>query len=153
VGSRPTAPTPNLGDQDFLSGLSPLAFVVPTPLFQGNRICNPRQGPFQGAISRSQTKPGLLLLLLLSGLFHDAVSISDYVMSNGRMMVNNELERIWKEAAWVLSWYNPAICLLGLRKTTKISVRVADIRTEYSNREHSKYKSISSPLHWLRRCY
>jgi hypothetical protein len=71
VGSRPTAPTPNLGDQDFLSGLSPLAFSVPTPLLQGNKICNPRQGPLQGAISRSQPTPGffsrlLLLPLLLS---------------------------------------------------------------------------------------
>jgi hypothetical protein len=58
VGSRPTTPTPNLGDQDFLSGLSPLAFGVPTPLLQGNKICNPRQGPLQGAISRSQPNPG-----------------------------------------------------------------------------------------------
>jgi hypothetical protein len=69
VGSRPTAPTPNLGDQDFLSGLSPLAFRVPTPLLQGNKIRNLRQGPLQGAISRSQPNPvffsGLLLLPLL----------------------------------------------------------------------------------------
>jgi hypothetical protein len=54
VGSRPTAPTPNLGHQDFLSGLSLLDFGVPTPLLQGNKICNPRQGPLQGAISRRQ---------------------------------------------------------------------------------------------------
>jgi hypothetical protein len=58
VGSRPTAPTPNLGDRDFLSGLSPLAFGVPTPLLQGNKICNPRQGPLQVAISLSQPNPG-----------------------------------------------------------------------------------------------
>jgi hypothetical protein len=58
VGSWLTAPTPNLGDQDFLSGLSPLAFGVPTPLLQGNKICNPRQGPLQGAVSRSQPNPG-----------------------------------------------------------------------------------------------
>jgi hypothetical protein len=58
VGSRPTAPTSNLGDQDFLSGLSPLAFGVPTPLLQGNKICNPRQGPLQSAISQSQPNPG-----------------------------------------------------------------------------------------------
>jgi hypothetical protein len=57
VGSRPTAPTPKLGDQDFLSGLSPLAFGVTTPLLQGNKICNPRQGPLQGAISRGQLNP------------------------------------------------------------------------------------------------
>jgi hypothetical protein len=54
VGSWPTAPTPNLEDQDFLSGFSPLAFGVPTPLLQGNNVCNSRQGPLQGAISRSQ---------------------------------------------------------------------------------------------------
>jgi hypothetical protein len=57
VGSWPTAPTPNLGDQDFLSGLYPLAFGVPTPLLQGNKICNPTQGPLQAAISRSQPNP------------------------------------------------------------------------------------------------
>jgi hypothetical protein len=57
VGSWPTAPTPNLGDQDFLSGLSPLAFGVPTPLLQGNKICNPRQGSLQFAIIRSQPNP------------------------------------------------------------------------------------------------
>jgi hypothetical protein len=62
---------PILGDQDFLSGLSPLAFGVPTPLLQGNKICNPRHGPLQSAISRSQPNPGffsrlLLLPLLLS---------------------------------------------------------------------------------------
>jgi hypothetical protein len=65
VGIRPTAPTPNLGDQDFLSGLSPLAFSVLTPLLQGNKICNPRQGPLQGAISRSQPNPGFFTRLLL----------------------------------------------------------------------------------------
>jgi hypothetical protein len=71
MGGEPTAPTPNLGDQDFLSGLSPLVFGVPTPLLRGNKICNPRQGPLQGAISRSQQNPVffsrlLLLPLLLS---------------------------------------------------------------------------------------
>jgi hypothetical protein len=42
--------------------LSPLAFGVPPPLLQGNKICNPRQGPLQGA---SQPNPGFFLRLLL----------------------------------------------------------------------------------------
>jgi hypothetical protein len=72
MGGEPAHCTnPQPGDQDFLSGLSPLAFGVPTPHLQGNKICNPRQGPLQGAISRSQPNPGffsrlLLLPLLLS---------------------------------------------------------------------------------------
>jgi hypothetical protein len=57
-----------MGDQDFLSGLSPLAFGVPTPLLQGNKICNPRQGPLQGAISRNQPNPGFFPRLLLLSL-------------------------------------------------------------------------------------
>jgi hypothetical protein len=48
---------PQPGGQDFLSGLTPLAFGVPTPLLQGNKICNPRQELLQGAISRSQPNP------------------------------------------------------------------------------------------------
>jgi hypothetical protein len=56
MGGEPAHRT-NLGDQDFLSGLSPLAFGVSTPLLQGNKICNPRQGPLQGAICRSQPNP------------------------------------------------------------------------------------------------
>jgi hypothetical protein len=57
-GAGPLHQPPTLGDQDFLSGLSPLAFGVPTPPLQGNKICNPRQGSLQGAISRSQPNPG-----------------------------------------------------------------------------------------------
>jgi hypothetical protein len=57
MGGEPAHRT-NLGDQDFLSGLSLLAFGVPTPLLQGNKICNPRQGPLQSAISRSQPNSG-----------------------------------------------------------------------------------------------
>jgi hypothetical protein len=49
MGGEPAHLTnPQPGDQDFLSGLFPLAFGVPTPLLQGNKICNPRQGPLQG---------------------------------------------------------------------------------------------------------
>jgi hypothetical protein len=31
------------------------------------------------------------------GLFDDAVNSAEHVMSNGRMVVNIELERVWKE--------------------------------------------------------
>jgi hypothetical protein len=74
MGGEPahrTNPQPG-GPGFFLSGLSPLAFGVPTPLLQGNKICNPSQGPLQGAISRSQPDHVfffsrlLLLPLLLS---------------------------------------------------------------------------------------
>jgi hypothetical protein len=31
-------------------------------------------------------------------LFNDAFSVSDFIASNEMIMVNNELERMWKEA-------------------------------------------------------
>jgi hypothetical protein len=37
----------------------------------------------------------------ICGLFNDAFSISDYASSNERMIVNNELEMMWKEAVVV----------------------------------------------------
>jgi hypothetical protein len=40
--------------------------------------------------------------------------------------VNNELERIGKEVVVA----NPDICLEGLRKTIKTSVRIAGLRAE-----------------------
>jgi hypothetical protein len=52
------------GRPGFLSGLTPLIFSVPTPLLPGSKICNPRQGPLQGAISRSQLNPVFTRLLL-----------------------------------------------------------------------------------------
>jgi hypothetical protein len=38
--------------------------------------------------------------LFIYSLFNDAFSVSDYTVSNERMrmIVNNELERMWKEA-------------------------------------------------------
>jgi hypothetical protein len=56
--------------------------------------------------------------------------ISDYIASNERMIVNNELERMWKEAVVAQLRYYPGICLEGLRKTTKTSVRIAGLRAE-----------------------
>jgi hypothetical protein len=39
-----------------------------------------------------------LLVLFIYSLFNYAFSISDCTVSNERMIVNNELERMWKEA-------------------------------------------------------
>jgi hypothetical protein len=36
--------------------------------------------------------------LFIYSLFNDAFIISDYIASNERMIVNNELESMWKEA-------------------------------------------------------
>jgi hypothetical protein len=51
----------------------------------------------------------LLLFLFISDFFNDAVTSSDNVASNDRMISEYELERIWKEAAMtyfkVLSWH------------------------------------------------
>jgi hypothetical protein len=88
VGSQPTAPTPNLGDQDFLSGLSPLAFGVPTPLLQGN----PRQGPLQGAISRSQLNPGFLSDNILGFTITSARTTSDVVDIKNWYLSDTSLE-------------------------------------------------------------
>jgi hypothetical protein len=39
--------------------------------------------------------------------------------------VNDELGRKWP---WLNVWYYPSICLEGLKKTTKISVRIASLQ-------------------------
>jgi hypothetical protein len=36
--------------------------------------------------------------LFIYSLLNDFVSSSDYIESNKRIIVNNEMERIWKEA-------------------------------------------------------
>jgi hypothetical protein len=38
------------------------------------------------------------IYLFICGVFYDAVSISDSITSNDKIMVNNEFEKIWKEA-------------------------------------------------------
>jgi hypothetical protein len=47
--------------------------------------------------------------------------------------MNDELERIWKEAVMALSRHSPGIWLEGLMKATrnKIAYVLADIRTEH----------------------
>jgi hypothetical protein len=47
------------------------------------------------------------------------------------LLMNGELERIWKEVVVVLTKYNPDIFLEGLRKTTKHLGVLAEIRTEH----------------------
>jgi hypothetical protein len=42
------------------------------------------------------------MFIFIYSLFNDAFIISDYIVSNERMIVNNELERMWKEAAVAL---------------------------------------------------
>jgi hypothetical protein len=54
------------------------------------------------------------------GGFYDVVSIDATWRRTVGWYMNNELERMWKE-----STYSADICLEGLRKTTKTSVRVA----------------------------
>lgn len=52
--------------------------------------------------------------------FNEGHCISDYVMLNGRMMMmNNELEMLWKSSQSYLRYY-PRIFHDGLRKITKI---------------------------------
>jgi hypothetical protein len=54
---------------------------------------------------------------LLFILCNDVFSSSDYIASNERMLVNNELERMWKEA--VVESFNVRLGREGLRKTMK----------------------------------
>jgi hypothetical protein len=66
------------------------------------------------------------------GLFNDAFSIE----------TDDELETIWKEMLMASSWYIPRICLEGLRKTMKTSVRMAVVPAKI----RTKYKSTALPL-------
>jgi hypothetical protein len=55
----------------------------------------------------------------IDSLFNDAFSGADNIASNKRMIANNELERMWKEAVVAYLRHCPGICLERLRKTTK----------------------------------
>jgi hypothetical protein len=61
----------------------------------------------------------IVFYLFIYSLFNDAFSISDYIVSNERMIVDNELERSGRKRSWPNSRYCPGICLEGLRETTK----------------------------------
>jgi hypothetical protein len=67
----------------------------------------------------------LLLILFIYSLFNDTFSISEYIESNERMIVN------WKgcgrKRSWPNSRYYPGIWLEGLRK---ISVRIAGLQAD-----------------------
>jgi hypothetical protein len=49
--------------------------------------------------------------------FKDAISNSDYIGVKHVIVVNTELERIWKEEALVPTRYSLGMCLEGLRKS------------------------------------
>jgi hypothetical protein len=61
-------------------------------------------------------------------LFYDHFSILDHIMFSGRMI--DEFERIWKDVVMAQLRDCPTICLEGMRKTTKISVRIAGVLPE-----------------------
>jgi hypothetical protein len=64
--------------------------------------------------------------------------------------MNNELEKIWKEAVVVYSGYYPSVCLEGLRTTTRESSGrragvPAEVKTEHlpnTNLEHYLYTNL-----------
>jgi hypothetical protein len=52
---------------------------------------------FLSTVSLCNTQKEPLTIFIYS-IFNDVFCISHYITSNERMIVNNELERIWKEA-------------------------------------------------------
>jgi hypothetical protein len=58
-----------------------------------------------------------VVCLFICVLSKDALSNSDYIVSNGKM--NDELERMWKEAVTAYSRKYLSICPEGLQKTTE----------------------------------
>lgn len=63
-------------------------------------------------------------ICFLDGLFQEACIIVDCVASNGRVVMNYEQERIWKEKVSSL------VCLEGLRKAIKTSFRITSVPVE-----------------------
>jgi hypothetical protein len=85
--------------------------------------------------------------LFITVLYND-VRTSDYISSNGRISVNNEMERTWKEAAMSDLRYYPGNCLEGLRNTTSTNDISQEIRYcgGDSNRSPPEYKAKALPL-------
>jgi hypothetical protein len=54
--------------------------------------------------------------------------------------MNNELERTWQEAVMACLRYYPDICLEGLRKSTKTSVRISRLPAEILTRNFPNSK-------------
>jgi hypothetical protein len=44
-------------------------------------------------------------------LFNDVIGNADYISLNGRMIVNYELEKIWREGLYTILRYYPDILL------------------------------------------
>jgi hypothetical protein len=65
----------------------------------------------------------LFTCLFICGLFNNNISISDYTTPNDRMIMNNELERLWKQL-WPNSRYYPGFCQKHWWKLQK-TVRIA----------------------------
>jgi hypothetical protein len=61
------------------------------------------------------------------------------------LLVNNELERMWKEAVMALLKNYQGISLKGLRKTMK-NLRTACVLAETGIEDPSEYKSRASPM-------
>jgi hypothetical protein len=111
-------------------------------------------------------------LLFTYNLFNAAFNISDYIASNERMIVNNELERMWKEAVvakfMVLSRHLPGGTKENHEKpqsgqpvsgpriehgTSRIRSRSANHSTTtfgfYACSYHTKWKAASGRIHHI----
>jgi hypothetical protein len=69
--------------------------------------------------------------------------------------VLEQSERIWEEVMVAYSRYYPGICLEGLRKTTKTSVRIAGVPSEVQTKSLSikAYRVTFGPTYSASRCH
>ena len=74
-------------------------------------------------------------------LFYGAACVSNYIASDGRIIVNYELENIWKAAVVAYLRYYPDICLEELRKATQSLSHYSRCSGRDSNQTPPKYKS------------
>jgi hypothetical protein len=72
----------------------------------------------------------MLIYLLIYALFSNVVNSSDHTVSNDRIIVNNELERMEKEESRPNFWYCPAGGQEGPRKPQKPSLRLVDFQAK-----------------------
>jgi hypothetical protein len=61
---------------------------------------------------------------------------------------DDELETIWKEMLMASSWYFPRICLEGLRKTMKTSVRMAGVPAKIRSKYNPTALLLGQPVQW-----
>jgi hypothetical protein len=82
------------------------------------------------------------LIIIICGLFNDAINNSDYIASNDRRFNESWIRKDVEGSC--LSWpslrHYPNIWLEGLRKTTKSSPRIADVRAKIRTRNLSNTK-------------